>query len=324
MNISTGGDDTRDRDGCGSGSGGELRAYCRMCCSSSNSSNSNDYIQCGSHEGDIQVGWLRCVKSDTSTDADNSGIITTNTSISTATMMPNTPDIIEYEPIFLDSWVKTPVKPKPKPRLLGNRVHSDQIVREEEKEEDSKDGDEEYYEDAEYHELKWQPMSALYRIRRNDAISNNISEFNSDSETDLITHTSSFFNSTLSNSTCKSYREYLSPPFGPNSPSWPFESDLDPIDFAKALGMQLTRRDHQDRFIGAEDIHTGTGTSTHRGAASESDLRIVDILPTGGTLVLFDSVAVPHEVLEVTQGTRLAIAGWFHEQQQEFPDWYGT
>ena len=41
---------------------------------------------------------------------------------------------------------------------------------------------------------------------------------------------------------------------------------------------------------------------------------IQDIQPVAGTLLLFDSVAVPHEVLTVT-GTRprVACTGWFHE-----------
>lgn len=40
-----------------------------------------------------------------------------------------------------------------------------------------------------------------------------------------------------------------------------------------------------------------------------------DIYPTAGTLVLFDSVAVPHEVLPVTSDrARIAATGWFHER----------
>mmetsp|Transcript_16933 Transcript_16933/g.33555 ORF Transcript_16933/g.33555 Transcript_16933/m.33555 type:complete len:447 (+) Transcript_16933:47-1387(+) len=73
----------------------------------------------------------------------------------------------------------------------------------------------------------------------------------------------------------------------------------------------------------------------------------LDVTPNGGTLVLFDSVTCPHEVLGVTtlsekigtasaagagapegslessgmDGSRVALAGWFHEVQQPFPDW---
>jgi hypothetical protein len=44
---------------------------------------------------------------------------------------------------------------------------------------------------------------------------------------------------------------------------------------------------------------------------------ILDVTPAAGTLVLFDSVTLPHLVREVT-GTRQRIAatGWFHEDSQ--------
>lgn len=44
------------------------------------------------------------------------------------------------------------------------------------------------------------------------------------------------------------------------------------------------------------------------------------ICPTRGSLVMFDSVAVPHQVEVIKQGTRTALAGWFHEETQAFPD----
>lgn len=46
---------------------------------------------------------------------------------------------------------------------------------------------------------------------------------------------------------------------------------------------------------------------------------ISDITPKRGSLVMFDSVSVPHEVLKVEKGTRAALAGWFHEETQQFP-----
>jgi len=50
----------------------------------------------------------------------------------------------------------------------------------------------------------------------------------------------------------------------------------------------------------------------------------VDILPLRGSLVIFDSVQLPHEVEIIKEGTRLALAGWFHEKTQEFPEtFYG-
>jgi len=38
-----------------------------------------------------------------------------------------------------------------------------------------------------------------------------------------------------------------------------------------------------------------------------------DTAPCCGSLVLFDSVTLPHEVLAVSSGRRLALAGWLHE-----------
>ena len=42
--------------------------------------------------------------------------------------------------------------------------------------------------------------------------------------------------------------------------------------------------------------------------------RVRNISPEGGTLVLFDSVAVPHEVMPARRRPRLACTGWFHER----------
>jgi len=44
-----------------------------------------------------------------------------------------------------------------------------------------------------------------------------------------------------------------------------------------------------------------------------------NIAPLRGLLVMFDSVSVPHQVEVVKQGTRIALAGWFHEVTQPFP-----
>lgn len=45
----------------------------------------------------------------------------------------------------------------------------------------------------------------------------------------------------------------------------------------------------------------------------------VDIIPKQGSLVMFDSVTLPHEVLIVENNTRSALAGLFHEKTQGFP-----
>ncbi len=44
---------------------------------------------------------------------------------------------------------------------------------------------------------------------------------------------------------------------------------------------------------------------------------ILDVTPAAGTLVLFDSVMLPHLVIEVMGlRQRIAATGWFHEDSQ--------
>ena len=273
------------------GHGGELRAYIRKCCP-------EKHVQCGSHDGDIQVGWLR-IESSPSSSLSSSPSSSAPSSFST-----RAEDNIEYEPIFLDCWVKMPA-----PKSHAFESNNEEGGEEEEGYHDCDDS------------LEWQPMSALYRIRRKELLP---PKANCKQNPSAAYH----------GDPRKPLREYLSLPFGPNSPSWPSEQNLEPTDFAKALALQLTSEDHRRRFVGVEDIAHYSDAGTDRGdgnadtdcddSPAQHHLEIVDVVPAGGTLVLFDSVTVPHEVLEVTKGTRLAIAGWYHETQQDFPEWYGT
>lgn len=48
-------------------------------------------------------------------------------------------------------------------------------------------------------------------------------------------------------------------------------------------------------------------------AGEDGGERVRDIAPEGGTLVLFDSVSLPHEVLPTRGRERFACSGWFHE-----------
>ena len=72
---------------------------------------------------------------------------------------------------------------------------------------------------------------------------------------------------------------------------------LTPDDWREADGGQL-------RIHGAGDAANGGLQSAH-GAMR-------DVAPTAGTLVLFDSAAVPHEVLP-TRRERTVVVGWFLE-----------
>ena len=59
-------------------------------------------------------------------------------------------------------------------------------------------------------------------------------------------------------------------------------------------------------------IHTDGGGVLAPAGAPPS---YVDVEPKAGTLVLFDSVTVPHEVLN-TNAARLAMVGWFNSPPQ--------
>ncbi len=56
-------------------------------------------------------------------------------------------------------------------------------------------------------------------------------------------------------------------------------------------------------------------TNTQNRKYDDNEL-LADVSPVGGTLVLFDSVSLPHEVLPTKRRERWATSGWFHEDQQ--------
>lgn len=53
--------------------------------------------------------------------------------------------------------------------------------------------------------------------------------------------------------------------------------------------------------------------------AADAGEQIKDVAPLGGTLVAFDSVTLPHEVMPTLTRERWAASGWFHEVQQPEP-----
>ena len=61
----------------------------------------------------------------------------------------------------------------------------------------------------------------------------------------------------------------------------------------------------------------GNTTPTHNDFDCTDERTILDVPPIGGTLVVFDSVSLPHLVREVTgKRQRIAATGWFHEDSQ--------
>jgi 2OG-Fe(II) oxygenase superfamily len=53
-----------------------------------------------------------------------------------------------------------------------------------------------------------------------------------------------------------------------------------------------------------------------RRSIGNNEERTLEVPPMAGTLVVFDSVALPHEVLPTTTRERWAVSGWMHEDQQ--------
>jgi hypothetical protein len=87
--------------------------------------------------------------------------------------------------------------------------------------------------------------------------------------------------------------------------------------------LLVNRHDLAERFLFIEppksrlgDILKGGQDYAGTGEDPAADEVTDDIDPMGGTLVLFDSVSLPHEVLATRGRERWATSGWFHEDQQ--------
>lgn len=80
----------------------------------------------------------------------------------------------------------------------------------------------------------------------------------------------------------------------------------------------LNDKDTADRFRFIEPPKSVVTDWMERSSAEArvADERALDVEPLGGTLVLFDSVTLPHEVLPTTTRERWAASGWMHEDQQ--------
>jgi hypothetical protein len=87
--------------------------------------------------------------------------------------------------------------------------------------------------------------------------------------------------------------------------------------------LLVDRRDLAERFHFIEppktrigDLLASNSGYAGTGLAPASDEVLAEVDPAGGTLVLFDSVTIPHEVLATRNRERWATSGWFHEDQQ--------
>ena len=110
-----------------------------------------------------------------------------------------------------------------------------------------------------------------------------------------------------------------------------FEVPRQPIDFSIFLKEEMRESFEQistsrldPRFASAAaSANNNNNNVVDNRAISKHDFdcsdepTIVDVTPVAGTLVLFDSVSLPHLVREVTgKRQRIAATGWFHEDSQ--------
>ena len=86
--------------------------------------------------------------------------------------------------------------------------------------------------------------------------------------------------------------------------------------FSSILEEEKIKNELAARFSRIEDI-----PAWERGENPAGTVSFVTP-PTGRSLVLFDSVCLPHEVMLTMKGNRLALAGWMHESQQDVPKWF--
>lgn len=106
-------------------------------------------------------------------------------------------------------------------------------------------------------------------------------------------------------------KQYLSPDFYPTRPA-AFDQLIQPQ--LRPHFQQISTARLDPRF--ASNAAGPTALSPAPPPLNEGTF---DVLPRAGTLVLFDSVSLPHKVLRVDgQRRRIATTGWFHEDSQTF------
>ena len=97
-----------------------------------------------------------------------------------------------------------------------------------------------------------------------------------------------------------------------------FDVPRQPIDFTTFLVSQY-RPSFEQISTSRLDPRFASGGGVDAAAAAPriEENSTLDIVPAAGTLVLFDSVSLPHQVQEVTGNRqRIAATGWFHEDSQ--------
>lgn len=107
-----------------------------------------------------------------------------------------------------------------------------------------------------------------------------------------------------------------------------FNVPAQPIDFSNFLKegirdsfAQISTSRLDPRFASAAGTTAAAASADNKISQHDFDCSdeptILDVTPVAGTLVLFDSVSLPHLVREVTgKRQRIAATGWFHEDSQ--------
>jgi len=102
-----------------------------------------------------------------------------------------------------------------------------------------------------------------------------------------------------------------------------FDIPSQPIEFVKFLPDIYKTRFEQistarlDPRFAAVDGDGNVSTNQASLLADKKEDYYIDVVPKAGTLVVFDSVSLPHLVKEVTSTRqRIAATGWFHEDSQ--------
>jgi len=111
--------------------------------------------------------------------------------------------------------------------------------------------------------------------------------------------------------------QYITKEFNPNPTLFVAGSEF----LVQKLSIQQQRRDWADRFHLIEPPKSKitdwlTALDDDQKTAAADDESVLDVPPLAGTLVVFDSVTLPHEVLPTVDRERYATSGWMHEDQQ--------
>jgi Rps23 Pro-64 3,4-dihydroxylase Tpa1-like proline 4-hydroxylase len=96
-----------------------------------------------------------------------------------------------------------------------------------------------------------------------------------------------------------------------------FDVPAQPVDFSGFLPKTVRPRFEQISTAAKDPRFAAPSATVAAAASTTGETNALEVTPSGGTLVLFDSVTLPHSVLEVTGNRqRIAATGWFHEDSQ--------